>query len=250
VSAKDSIDIQAIFQEYIDQSISKTLNLAPATTFEEYKDLFMYAYKKGLKGFTTFNPEGSMKGILEYNEPVESKDADYVVRRNAPKRPDELECDIHRVTVKGQKIIVLVGKHKGSLYEIFVDDDASNKIDIQYDQGVIKKISRGRYDLVVKNGSEKLIVENLSKNFGGTYGVLARLVSMSLRHGTPLQFVVDQLGKTNEFVGFEKGVSRVLKKYIKDGEKVMTGEVCPECGSELQFKEGCVSCLCGWSRCL
>jgi ribonucleoside-diphosphate reductase alpha chain len=251
VSAKDSIDIQAIFQEYIDQSISKTLNLAPGTTFEEYKDLFMYAYKKGLKGFTTFNPEGSMKGILEYNEPVETKDSDYVVRRNAPKRPDELECDIHQVTVKGQKIVVLVGKHKGSLYEIFADDDQSNKIDIKYDKGIIRKISRGRYDLIVKNGEEKLIVENLSKNFGGTYGVLARLVSMSLRHGTPLQFVVDQLGKSNEFVGFEKSVSRVLKKYIKDGEKVMTGEVCPECGNELQFKEGCVSCPnCSWSRCL
>jgi ribonucleoside-diphosphate reductase alpha chain len=66
ISPKDGIDIQAIFQEYIDAAISKTLNLAPGTTFEQYKDLFMYAYKKGLKGFTTFNPEGSMKGILEY----------------------------------------------------------------------------------------------------------------------------------------------------------------------------------------
>lgn len=58
IDAKDSIDIQSIWQEYIDSAISKTLNLAPGTTFEQYKELFMYAYKKGLKGFTTFNPEG------------------------------------------------------------------------------------------------------------------------------------------------------------------------------------------------
>ena len=59
--------MQAIFQKYIDHSISKTLNLPPGTSFEQYKDLYMYAYKQGLKGFTTFNPDGSMKGILEYS---------------------------------------------------------------------------------------------------------------------------------------------------------------------------------------
>jgi len=250
VSPKDGIDIQAIFQEYIDHSISKTLNLAPGTTFEQYEDLFLYAYSKGLKGFTTFNPEGSMKGILEYNEPVDN--GEYIKRRMAPKRPDELECDIHQVIVNGKKIIVLVGLMKGSLYEIFVDDDKDNKIDIQkYESGMIRKVGKGRYDLIVKNGEEKSIVENLSKNFGGTYGSLARLVSMSLRHGTPLQFIVDQLGKSNEFVGFEKSVMRVLKKYIKDGEVVMTGDVCPECKSEMVYKEGCATCPnCSWSKCL
>ena len=57
-----SIDIQAVFQKYIDHSISKTLNLPPGTTFEGYKDLFRYAYERGLKGFTTFNPEGQHEG--------------------------------------------------------------------------------------------------------------------------------------------------------------------------------------------
>ncbi|PID74868.1 MAG: ribonucleoside-diphosphate reductase, adenosylcobalamin-dependent, partial [Desulfobacterales bacterium] len=65
IAPRDAIDMQAIFQKYIDHSISKTLNLPPGTSFDEYKDLYMYAYKKGLKGFTTFNPDGSMKGILE-----------------------------------------------------------------------------------------------------------------------------------------------------------------------------------------
>lgn len=254
VSPKDSIDIQAIFQEYIDAAISKTLNLAPGTTFEQYKNLFRYAYEKGLKGFTTYNPEGSMKGILEYNEPTENVnngDSEYIKRRFAPKRPLELECDIHQMIVNSKKIIVLVGKLKGSLYEIFVDDDSNGSIDIgKHKYGIIKKVSRGRYDLVARNGTDAVIVENLSKNFGGIYGSLARLVSMSLRHGTPLQFIVEQLTKSNEFVGFERSVSRVLKKYIKDGEKVMTGDRCPECDHELEYREGCVSCNCGWSKCI
>jgi ribonucleoside-diphosphate reductase alpha chain len=248
---KDGIDIQSIFQEYIDASISKTLNLPPNTSFEEYKELWMYGYKKGLKGFTTFNPDGSMKGILEYNEPKESTSG-YIKRRLAPPRPDELECDIHQIQVKDQKIIVLTGKLNGSLYEIFVDDNSSAKIDVEkYNSGLIKKVKKGKYDLIVKNGEEKAIIENLSKDFGGTYGTLARLVSMALRHGTPLQFIVDQLSKSKEFVGFERAVVKVLKKYIKDGEKVMTSEACPDCKGELVFKEGCVTCSqCGWTQCI
>lgn len=251
-----SIDIQAIFQKYIDHSISKTLNLPPGTTQEQYNELFMYAYKNGLKGFTTFNPEGSMKGILEYNEPKEKKSSkdqtEYVERHMAPERPDELQCDIHEVTVNKEKWIVLVGKLHGSLYEIFVDQNVDGEIDVNHHKyGIIKKCGRGKYSLIIKNGEERVVVENLAKTMDATYGVLARMVSMSLRHGTPLQFIVDQMSKSKHFMGFERAVSRVIKKYIKDGEKVMTGDVCPDCENTLIFKDGCVTCQsCGWSKCV
>jgi len=253
VDPVESIDIQAIFQKYIDHSISKTLNLPPGTTQEQYNKLFMYAYKNGLKGFTTFNPEGSMKGILEYNEPKEKKNEEheYVERHMAPERPEELPCDIHEVTVNKEKWIVLVGKLHGSLYEIFVDQNTEGAIDVNHHKyGTIKKCGKGKYSLFVKNGEEKVVVDNLAKTMDATYGVLARMVSMSLRHGTPLQFIVDQMSKSKHFMGFERAVSRVIKKYIKDGEMVMTGDVCPDCESTLIFKDGCVTCQsCGWSRC-
>lgn len=250
VDAKNGIDIQAIFQKYIDHSISKTLNLPPGTTQEQYNDLFMYAYKQGLKGFTTFNPEGNMKGILEYNEPSKSE-KEYITRTEAPVRPKELECDIHEITVKGKKFIILVGKLYGSLYEIFLDSNDNHAIDVNnHKTGIIKKSGKGKYSLITKNGSEKVVVENLAQAFDATYGVLARFISMSLRHGTPLQFIVDQLNRSKHFLGFERAVSRVLKKYIKDGEVVQTGEVCPECGEKLEFRDGCVTCpSCGFSKC-
>jgi ribonucleoside-diphosphate reductase alpha chain len=254
VDVYESIDIQAIWQKYIDSSISKTINLPKGFTLDKYKELFLYAYKKGLKGITTFNPEGSLKGILEYNEPKESSGEriEYVERHMAPSRPEELNCDIHEITVNKQKHIILIGKLHGSLYEIFVDDNTDGAIDINHHkQGTIRKINRGRYDLIVKNGKEKVVVQNIAKAFDATYGTLARMVSMSLRHGTPLQFIVDQLSKSRQFISFEKAVARVLKKYIEDGEKVMTGDVCPECGEELVFNDGCTTCMsCGWSKCI
>ncbi len=253
VNVKQSIDVQAAWQQYIDASISKTANLPLNMSYEEYKDLFLYAYDKGLKGFTSFNPSGNLKGILEYNEPKSKEEkVDYIERKFAPKRPDELPCDIHEITVQGNKWIILVGKLSGSLYEIFVDENTKQQIDVHHHtSGTIKKVGHSKYSLVIKNGEEKVIVENLAETMDATYGVMARMVSMALRHGTPLQFIVDQMSKSKHFMGFERAVSRVLKKYIKDGEKVMTGDVCPECENTLVYKDGCVTCLsCGFSKCV
>jgi len=74
---------------------------------------------------------------------------------------------------------------------------------------------------------------------------------MSLRHNVPLQFIVDQLNKSIKFGTFSKGMARVLKKYIGEGEKVLSTEKCPECGADLIYVEGCKSCgnRCGYSKC-
>ncbi len=222
--------------------------MKPGTTFEEYKDLFLYAYDSGLKGFTSFNPEGSIKGILEYN--TTKKENDQVMRHTAPKRPEELPCDIHEVSLTGKKFLVLVGKLDGSLYEIFVDDNSEGVVDVDHHkEGIIKKNGKGHYSLIVKNGSERVVVQNLAKSFDQTYGVLARFISMALRHGTPLQFIVEQLQKSKHFTSFEKVVARILKKYIKDGE-LAVGQTCALCGGILEFREGCLTCpQCGNSRC-
>lgn len=248
IPPKKSIDMQAVLQKYIDHSISKTLNLAPGTTLKEYKDLYLYAYKKGLKGFTTFNPEGSMKGIFE-----SSTEGSRVVRRYAPKRPKELPCDIHSFRGQDQDYIILVGKLNGSLYEIFVIDNPEMFLDLKkYKTGMVTKVKKSRYDLFVDAGPVHINVEDFTNQFNSPNASLARFISMSLRHGTPLQFIVDQLIKDTNFADCERGISRVLKKYIRDGEQVLSnGGTCPECSTGgLAYKEGCISCSsCGWSKC-
>jgi len=242
-----AIDIQAAFQKYIDHSISKTLNLPDKTSFEKYNELFMYAYDKGLKGFTTFNPNGSMKGILEYSDspqPLRS--------RVSPERPRDLPCDIHRVKAGRKNLLVIAGKLKESLYEIFVIDDPESKIDLETEQKtVVRKAGKGRYDLVFKNGSEEVRLKDFTRTYDSPDSSLARFISMALRHGTPLQFVISQLQKDTNFTDFERSVARVLKKYVKDGEELITSDgECPECGERLSFTDGCVSChSCGYSRC-
>jgi ribonucleoside-diphosphate reductase alpha chain len=59
------VDIQAAAQKWIDSSISKTANVPTEYPYDDFKDIYMYAYEQGLKGCTTFrfNPE-AFQGVL------------------------------------------------------------------------------------------------------------------------------------------------------------------------------------------
>ena len=65
ISPKEHVDIQAASQLWIDSSISKTANVPTDYPYEDFKDIYFYAYKQGLKGCTTFrfNP-AAFQGVL------------------------------------------------------------------------------------------------------------------------------------------------------------------------------------------
>lgn len=65
ITPKQHVDIQAAAQKWVDSSISKTANVPTDYPYEDFKDIYLYAYKKGLKGCTTFrfNPE-AFQGVL------------------------------------------------------------------------------------------------------------------------------------------------------------------------------------------
>jgi ribonucleoside-diphosphate reductase alpha chain len=65
VSPREHVDIQAAAQKWVDSSISKTANVPTDYPFDEFKDIYMYAYEQGLKGCTTFrfNP-AAFQGVL------------------------------------------------------------------------------------------------------------------------------------------------------------------------------------------
>jgi ribonucleoside-diphosphate reductase alpha chain len=73
IQAKAHVDIQAAAQKWIDSSISKTINVPTDYDFEDFKDIYIYAYDKGLKGCTTFrfNPE-AFQGVLVTEKDLES----------------------------------------------------------------------------------------------------------------------------------------------------------------------------------
>ncbi len=73
ISPKQHVDVQAAAQKWIDSSISKTANVPADYPFEDFQDIYLYAYEKGLKGCTTFrfNPE-AFQGVLVKEEDLEN----------------------------------------------------------------------------------------------------------------------------------------------------------------------------------
>ncbi len=73
IHPKEHVDVQAAAQKWVDSSISKTANVPTDYQYEDFKDIYMYAYDRGLKGCTTFrfNPE-AFQGVLVKESDLEN----------------------------------------------------------------------------------------------------------------------------------------------------------------------------------
>jgi len=97
IQAKAHVDIQAASQKWIDSSISKTINVPTDYNYEDFKNIYLYAYEKGLKGCTTFrfNPE-AFQGVLVTEKDLENTLYKFTLDDGATievKGNDEIEYD-------------------------------------------------------------------------------------------------------------------------------------------------------------
>jgi ribonucleotide reductase alpha subunit len=229
--------LQAEAGKHVDHSISSTVNLPADVSVEEVDKIYRTAWKKGCKGITVYR-DGCRTGILVKKESGFNKN-------NAPKRPKTVDCDIYHTKSRGEDFFVLVGLLNGHPYEIFA---GKNGCISHEKKGKLTKNKRGHYSLLIDDKQE---VENVCDLLTDEQAVITRLISLSLRHGSDISFVVDQLEKSHgDMTNFGKALARVLKKYIKDGTKI-AGRSCESCGSENVIRqEGCASCKdCGSSKC-
>ena len=245
---KSRVKLQAMINKYISHSISSTVNLSKDVTKEEISQIYLLAHELGCKGLTIYR-EGSRDGIM-FNK-KENKESQ-IIENHAPHRPHILDCDIHFSTINQDKWVIFIGLMDGKPYEIFggiaenVDISKSCKTGKLIKTKKIDKVNR--YDLDIP---DKVYIKDIANVFSANAGAYTRIISAMLRHGIPIKIICEQLLKVNkdsDLFSFEKSISRVLKKYIKDGEKA--GSACPECGGEMKYEGGCAICQnCGWGKC-
>lgn len=237
------VEVQGIVQKYlITHSISSTVNLPNNVSKEEVSNIYMEAWRNGLKGITVYR-DGSREGIMIKKEQKKEDDKfeSYV---SAPKRPKTLHADFYSTKVKGEVFYVMVGLYKNKPYEIFVYKSDDNK-PISNHTGTITKVKKSVY----KYESDQIVIGNISQKLSTEELATALYSSMLMRTGANLKYIIKTAQKVDDNIAsFTSAMVRILRKYLK--EETLEGEKCPECGGKLIRENGCIHCIdCGWSRC-
>ena len=254
------VKMQGAIQKWVDHTISVTVNVPQETTEAMVKQIYQTAWEVGCKGCTIYR-DGSRSGVLISNDDKSKQNNAVFQESVAPKRPDRLKTEVIRFQNNMEKWIAMVGLLDGRPYEIFTgraedtfvfptyvktgwvikqkDEDGNKSYDFQYQD---------------KDGY-RVTMEGLSRSFDKKYWNYAKLISGVLRHGMPLNHVVNLVdGLTTEqdhINTWKNGVVRALKKFIPDGTQAAK-TTCPSCEDKdgLIYKEGCLSCKsCGYSKC-
>ena len=246
------IEIQSTIQKHIDHAISSTINLPKGTSPEVVAELYLQGWQKGLKGVTVY-VDGSRSGVLVTKDEPEAT----FPQHSAPTRPETLDCDIHHTTIKGEKWVVLVGLMDNKPYEVLAGEASMIEIPKRYDAGTLTKhnfkTKNNRYDLTFGYNGDSITVKDVVKAFDNpTDAAFTRMISLGLRHGAEVKFMVEQLQKDKEsdMFSFSRCVARILKNYIQDGE-IPSDKVCSSCSAEtLIYQDGCETCTsCGYAKC-
>ena len=255
------VSMQGAIQKWVDHSISVTINLPNDVKEGLVGDLYMKAWEVGCKGVTVYR-DGSRSGVLIANDDKKEDTDNGKLTAFPKKRPQVLEADVVRFQNNKEKWIAFIGLIDDKPYEVFTglaDDEDGILIPRWVNNGLIIKNRNedgsSRYDFQYKNTrGYKTTIEGLSHKFNPEFWNYAKLFSSTLRHGMPIDKIVDLINSlqldSESINTWKNGVVRALKRYVADGTKAK-GQACDNCESQnLIYQEGCLTCKdCGSSKC-
>ncbi len=253
----DHVRMQAAAQEWVDSSISKTINVPEDISFDAFKDVYMDAWDKGCKGCTTYRPNAVTGSVLAVNEsadevpaPTRVAEGEVVYIAEPLDRPQALEGQTYKlkwpasehaiyITVND---IVVGGRRQP--FEVFIN--SKNMEHFAWTVALTRMISA----VFRRGGDVSFVVEELKAVFdprggawmGGKYvpSILAAIGGVIERHLIEIGFI------EGEGMGLK---SDPQAEVVNLGGA--PGPACPNCGQfGLQMLEGCMTCpSCGHSKC-
>ena len=224
INYKARIEMQAELQKYCSTAISSTVNLPKETSKNEISDLYKYAYERGLKGITIYR-DGSKK-----NQPVTFKKGD----NGKFKRPSRLHSDTFKIETGTGKMYVTVADSDGKPVELFLNLGKSGQLLNSLTEALGRVMSLAfQYSVPLKE---------VTKTLEGIEG-----------SGTITWHRFEEIDqKPTQILSIPDGLAKLLNRYYLKREDIQlngSGQICPDCGLQAVATEGCLSCLCGYSKC-
>lgn len=211
VSVKYHIKMQAAFQKYTHNAVSKTINLPNSATKEDIENTFLLAYSSGCKGVTVYRDGSrSMQVISDTTKPKST----YIPPETHPIKLPEVR----------PQMMIEIPTHEGTAFVSIT--------------------------LIENIPLEVFVTSPVESKNAEVYDALARIFSIALRSGVPARTLIKQLEQANQKYGSVvsplAAIVRAFKKLgINGGEKR-----CPNCDAIMVLEEGCMKCLsCGYSKC-
>ncbi len=274
----DHVKMQAVVQEFIDSSISKTINCPEDINFENFKDIYLQAYEQGCKGCTTYRPNDVTGAVLEvsrksgegadpqpalpleepYSKPSDSFEAGGIVYMTKPlDRPGTLPGQTYKLRWPESNHAIyitindIIQDGRRRPFEIFIN--SKNVEHFAWTVALTRMISA----VFRRGGDVSFVVGELKAVFdprGGAWVQGKYVPSLLAAIGEVIETHMIQIGFLP--VPAEKGGERdaVAKVRMQGGDgKPIEGLLrqCPQCGEAGLIRlEGCDTCTtCGYSKC-
>ncbi|TAL24777.1 MAG: vitamin B12-dependent ribonucleotide reductase [Nitrospirae bacterium] len=238
IKPEEHIAMQAAFQKYVDNAVSKTVNFSHDATTKDVEDVYRLAYKLGCKGVTVYRDGSREEQVLTTGKQKESPKTQSAqpIQKIVPRKRPEMIKGATRLmkTGCGNIYITINEDEKGHLFELFT--------------------SMGKAGGCASSQSE----------------ALGRLISLALRSNIEPEAIMSQLKGVRchqpawhsggQIFSCSDAIAKALEKYQhvcdkgngnghKDNDIMLIG-ACPECGGAVEHEGGCAVCHnCGFTKC-
>lgn len=244
------IKTQAVFQKYVDNAVSKTVNFPNSATKEDIREVYDLAYELGCKGVTVYRDGSRDNQVLQKPASREGKKAEderaSKVETKIPRPRHEVTWGTTRKMNTGcGSLYVTINEDEKGIFEVFATMGKGGGCAASQTEAIGRLIS-----LALRSGIDKdQIVKQLKgvrcpnqiwEKGGRIYSCSDAIAKAIERYSGVLDITTNLKSERAQIIAETNG---------RDSDSIMTG-VCPDCHGPLEFESGCSVCRsCGFSRC-
>jgi ribonucleoside-diphosphate reductase alpha chain len=228
VPFQEHVEMQAAFQKYTDNAVSKTINMTNSASVEDVRQAYLLSYRLGCKGITIYRDRCRESQVLYHGVDREQSGADAAVAGTAKvkprRRPPNLQGSTVKIRTNFGNLYLTLNHFGGQPFELFATLGKSGKDTQAHTEA------------------------------------LGRLISLLLRSGVPVREIIEQLkgigGSQPVFendgviLSLPDAIAQGLERALGQTVEISKDDMCPSCGAPTIHAEGCLRCVsCDYSKC-
>lgn len=253
ISPEWHIRMQAAFQKYTDNAVSKTVNFPNEATRKDIEEVYLLAYELGCKGITVYRDGSRDEQVLSYGTRDQSSTPALDPTGRTMPAPRPRPGTTQGMTIKMKtgcgNLYVTINEDEKGLCEVFTQMGKAGGCAASQSESVSRMVS-----LALRSGIK---VDSIMKQLSGI-----RCPSPLWQNGEMILSCSDAIAKAlRQYVDIQSERGDEPLKVVEfpaatrrnsgtDDLKSSAGKLCPDCSGTLEFAEGCATChSCGYSKC-